>query len=405
MSNLFFFSGLQVVDANGNPISGAKLNFYATGTSTPKNTYSESTLTTANANPVVANSAGRFGPIYLLANGAYKVVLTDASDNVLQTIDPVDVRVASVVATQLAGTVTTTGLAASGQTLTVSINGLTAETSIDATADYVMVYDASAGALRKALVQYVQKLPKGYLYGGTLANGTDADHDIDVTAGVCRDATDAVDITIPAYTKQLDGTFAEGTAAGGFASGESLPTSGTVHVWAIRKADGTADIFANDHATSGLSPTLPTGYAYKRRLGSLRTDSSANIIAFEQDGDDFYLHTPILDVSAANPGTSAVTRTTSAPSGIRVKVHLNVLVEGASNSLCYLSDLALTDLAASQTAAPLSSTSTADSDGLGRGGPVSVWTNTSAAIRSRLSASAAAVTLYIATLGWRDLRA
>lgn len=66
------------VDANGNPINGARLFFYRVGTSTKKNTYSESTKTTANANPVVADSSGRFPDIFMLTDEQYKVILAPA---------------------------------------------------------------------------------------------------------------------------------------------------------------------------------------------------------------------------------------------------------------------------------------------------------------------------------------
>lgn len=69
--------------------SGWKLNFYSTGTSTRKDTFSDSALTSANANPVVADSSGRFGNIFL-ESGTYKVVLTDASDVEKWSADPVD---------------------------------------------------------------------------------------------------------------------------------------------------------------------------------------------------------------------------------------------------------------------------------------------------------------------------
>lgn len=77
-----------VVDAAGVPIPGAFLYFYAAGTSTPYNTYSDATLTTPNSNPVQANSAGVFPAIFLaLVN--YKVVLTDSLGNEIWTADPV----------------------------------------------------------------------------------------------------------------------------------------------------------------------------------------------------------------------------------------------------------------------------------------------------------------------------
>ena len=73
--------------------SGYKLNFYTTGTSTRKATYPTRADavagTNANANPVVADADGRFGPVWL-TGGEYKVILTDADDVVLETRDPGD---------------------------------------------------------------------------------------------------------------------------------------------------------------------------------------------------------------------------------------------------------------------------------------------------------------------------
>lgn len=76
------------LDANGDPVSGAKLNFYESGTTTRLDTFSDEGLTSANANPVVANSAGRFGDIWMKAQD-YKAVLTDSADATIWTRDPV----------------------------------------------------------------------------------------------------------------------------------------------------------------------------------------------------------------------------------------------------------------------------------------------------------------------------
>jgi len=78
------------LDSNGDPISGAKLYFYQTGTTTKLTTYSDSALTTANTNPVIADSAGRFGDIYLSSSSTYKVVLKDENDVLIKTTDPLD---------------------------------------------------------------------------------------------------------------------------------------------------------------------------------------------------------------------------------------------------------------------------------------------------------------------------
>ncbi len=74
-------------DASG-VASGWKLEFFDTGTSTNKDTFSDSALTSANANPVVADSAGRFGDIFL-ESGTYKVVLSDSDDVQIWSADPV----------------------------------------------------------------------------------------------------------------------------------------------------------------------------------------------------------------------------------------------------------------------------------------------------------------------------
>lgn len=92
---------LQAIDGNGDPIVGAKLYFYTTGTSTPQDTFAQSDLASGseNTNPVIADSDGRFGPIYL-GTTDYKVILKDASDVTIETLDPLLVPTTSVITTE-----------------------------------------------------------------------------------------------------------------------------------------------------------------------------------------------------------------------------------------------------------------------------------------------------------------
>ena len=85
---LFFLPVQTVEDATGVPIPGALLYFYASGTNNALNTYADAGLTTPNPNPVPANQFGAFPPIYL-GLAAYKVILTDASNNQIWSADPV----------------------------------------------------------------------------------------------------------------------------------------------------------------------------------------------------------------------------------------------------------------------------------------------------------------------------
>ena len=74
--------------------AGYKINTYVGGSvSTPVTTYTDSTLTTPNANPIILGSNGRFQSlnVWVPAGTSVKLVLTDNNNNVLTggTIDNV----------------------------------------------------------------------------------------------------------------------------------------------------------------------------------------------------------------------------------------------------------------------------------------------------------------------------
>ena len=54
----------QALDANGDIIPGAKLFTYKAGTTTAQAVYSDAAQSTAHANPVVADAAGRFAAMW-----------------------------------------------------------------------------------------------------------------------------------------------------------------------------------------------------------------------------------------------------------------------------------------------------------------------------------------------------
>lgn len=57
--SLLYPIGYIFLDDNGSPVNAGRLYAYRTGTSTAQDTFSDSTLSTPNANPVVLNSSGR----------------------------------------------------------------------------------------------------------------------------------------------------------------------------------------------------------------------------------------------------------------------------------------------------------------------------------------------------------
>jgi hypothetical protein len=100
---------LRAVDANGAPLAGAQLQFYVTGTTTPTNVYTSSSLGTPLSNPVVADSGGLFVPIFLDPTVTYRVQLLTASGSVIRDIDPVSAGIVEATQTQV-NTGTATGV-------------------------------------------------------------------------------------------------------------------------------------------------------------------------------------------------------------------------------------------------------------------------------------------------------
>jgi hypothetical protein len=69
----------RVLDANGRPVAGAKRYVFDAGTTSEKNVYTDATLDTAAANPIVAD-AGGYLPARYIGTGSYKIATTDAND-------------------------------------------------------------------------------------------------------------------------------------------------------------------------------------------------------------------------------------------------------------------------------------------------------------------------------------
>lgn len=71
----------QFEDGNGNPYVGGKLFTYAAGSSTKQATYTDSTGSTANTNPIILDAAGRTPSGVWLTDGlTYKFVLAPSTD-------------------------------------------------------------------------------------------------------------------------------------------------------------------------------------------------------------------------------------------------------------------------------------------------------------------------------------
>lgn len=205
--------------------------------------------------------------------------------------------------------------------------------------------------------------------------------------------------TTSTFTKAVGTAWAVGSTNGCLDTG-SIATSTWYHVFQVIRTDtGVVDFLCS---LSPSAPTLPTGYTKQRRIGSYKTDGTPFITGFTQVFDEFLWLVPVQDISVTNPGTSAVTRTLgSQPTGVVVQAIISVAdVTGTTNHFVLLSPLAITDSVPSISIFSYSAQIGAST--VTAGGQFRVWTNTSAAIRSRASASGGSDSFTIISLGWHD---
>lgn len=198
-------------------------------------------------------------------------------------------------------------------------------------------------------------------------------------------------------TKQLDAVWALGNNQGGKDSAAAL-ADGTYFVWLIGKSTTSdRDILLSASATS---PNMPSGWDMKRLLLPIVRVGGV-IKPFKQDGDQVTWLTPVKDVNGVtNPGTSAVMRTLTVPFGIRVIALLKMTLNN-TNTACagIATDPAAADIVPDSGNADVftnavSGVATLDTQNL------QLFTNQSAQVRSRLSASNSNTILFITTTGF-----
>ena len=110
----------QFFDASGTPLVGGKVFTYAAGTTTPLQTYTDSSGITANTNPVILDSRGECNLWFSTAT-SYKVVLKNATDELQWTVD--NIATYGTIASQNSNNVAITGGTITGVTFTGDIIG------------------------------------------------------------------------------------------------------------------------------------------------------------------------------------------------------------------------------------------------------------------------------------------
>lgn len=246
---------------------------------------------------------------------------------------------------------------------------------------------------------------EGYIDGLILENNaTDPTNDIDFGPGVAEVGGLLIKNSTT-MTKRLDAAWAAGHNAGGLFSGTKAASTWYHCFVMCNTTTGAVDF---GFSTSVTGSDAPSGWSV-RRIGAVRTNSSAAITRFLQYGDQFLWSNSQLDVLVSNPGIGPIQYTISVPTGLScwANVRINLRHSGATEAMILLVTSPLTT---SETPTELytDSANSAVATGSVRASPSTqqyVLTNTAAQIRINIPASDnTGVDLSVRTRGWIDPR-
>lgn len=240
-------------------------------------------------------------------------------------------------------------------------------------------------------------LPTSHIGGLVTSNGTDADHDIDIAVGKCRDDADGENLALTsALTKQIDAAWAVGSAAGGLDTGAAAEA--LYAIWLIKRTD--TNVVDALFSLSFTAPTMPTNYDTKRLIGFVKTDGSFNILPFEQSGDLFWFVDAVTDVNDATiTDDTFETGTFSVPPNSLAYLVMNLSGVTTTNYLVFLRSTA-SSAAVSET---LNTTGTLNMDAgnniISHGNRAMHKVDASSQIDYAANESSGTMTLVISTLG------
>ena len=235
----------------------------------------------------------------------------------------------------------------------------------------------------------------GFLFGLTLSTaGSSATFSIASGAAVNSLATGYMTLA-SAYTKTTS-AWALGSAAGALDTG-AIANSTWYHVYLIQRVDtGVVDVLISLSATA---PTMPTNYTLFRRIGSMKTNGSAQWTSFMQVGGYFRWVTPVIDGNPMAATTAFAALTISVPLGVSVLAVGNIATVTNGN-VASIRPVGAADGTPSITTGALSLVGVGGSASSGSS-QWSVVTNTSAQVEV---AASTAMNVYVATTGWIDSR-
>jgi hypothetical protein len=259
----FAGAGAQFFDDDGAPLTGGKVYTYAAGTTTPLATYTTSTGSVANTNPIILDAAGRTpDEIWLAVGTLYKFIVKTSTDVLVGTYDglpaindpySINALLGSITGTNAIAAVATPAITAyvAGATysfiaantntgaVTISISGLAAKSITKNGSAALAAGDIQAGKL--TWIEYdgtTFQLLNNVVYGGSVTNAT-------ITGGTMTSTT-LTGVTLTSLSAPL------GVAYGG--TGQSTYTDGQLLI-----GNTTGNTLAKATLTAGSNITVTNG--------------------------------------------------------------------------------------------------------------------------------------------------
>lgn len=370
------------LDQNGQPLAAGTVGFYIPNTLTPKTTWSDQGESTPNANPVVLDAGGK---ATIWGSGSYREIVKDVFGNTIW--DGV-----------------TTGVTTQAPANTMSGNWTSATADL---ANNAMPSCADTGGNHLNYVTNTgitcgnsspSTISQNY-FTGLILSTAGASSSFGITAGSAADTTNAYLMSLGSAINKTTGSWAVGNNQGCLDTGAIAATT-WYYVYAIERVDtNVTDILCSLSATS---PTMPTNYTVKRRIGAMLTDGSSHWTKFfERPGLLFYWDVMTSNTSGTFMSTASILATLSVPPGLNVNALFNMQIDAASNNdACVVTDPNQIDTA------PSGSAETTQA-GIGTAGAairivnqLAMTVNTSNQVRLKCANGSASYHFY--TVGWYD---
>ena len=331
-------------DTGGNHLNyDTGTNTFTCGTTGPAGSGEANTASNSGTgNRLVLTKSGVDLPFRTLISGDNVTMVTNATDITIGVVSVQSNDVTGVVAIDNGGTgaishtdggiligkgtspFLNTGVLAKG-TLIVGDGETDPTTLATGTNGFVLSADSST-ASGLVWAANPNQMPKGHIYGLVMSNAADTANDITIAAGEARSDDGLTDMILPAaITKQMDASWAVGSAAGGMNTGaEANSTWYEVHL--IKRVDtGVVDVM---FTTTANRATLPTSYTKKRRIGWVRNDGAGALLQFTQIDNHVTLTTQVNDSSTACSATAAAVTVTAPPSS---RVRFRAAIESTTS--------------------------------------------------------------------------